>query len=93
LLLSRELMFLLGGESFRVALPIVPVVIMAQGAMFLATIYASYAFFRKRTGLISMATLSAAAINVVLNIWLIPIYGYVAAAWTTWASYLLLAMA
>lgn len=90
LLMARELMFLLGGESFRVALPVVPVVIMAQAAMFLATFYANYAFYRKRTGLISLATLTAALINVALNIWLVPLYGYAAAAWTTWISYVLL---
>jgi O-antigen/teichoic acid export membrane protein len=90
LLMARELMFLLGGESFRVALPVIPVVIMGQAALFLATLYANYTFYRKRTGLISLATMFAAVINVALNIWLVPLYGYAAAAWTTWFSYILL---
>jgi O-antigen/teichoic acid export membrane protein len=52
--------------------------------------YGNYSFYRKKTGLISIATLSAGGINIGLNYWLIPIFGYIAAAYTTLVSYFLL---
>ncbi|GAH32940.1 unnamed protein product, partial [marine sediment metagenome] len=58
--------------------------------VFLYTLYGNYSFYRKKTGLISLTTLFAGGINIGLNYWLIPIYGYVAAAYTTLVSYFLL---
>jgi len=68
----------------------VPIIVIGYVGVFLYTLYGNYSFYRKKTGLISLATLFAGGINIGLNYWLIPIYGYVAAAYTTLVSYFLL---
>jgi len=52
--------------------------------------YQSGLLFHQKTGLITLATVAAGLLNVVLNIFLIPRYGYFAAAITTLASYAVL---
>lgn len=89
-LFAPELAYLLGGPRFSEALGIIPIVVMGYVAVFLYNIYANHAFYLRRTGLISIATLTAGVVNVVLNYALIPHYGYTVAAWTTLGSYLLM---
>lgn len=90
ILFSKEIVFLMADKKYHTALPIVPVIVIGYVCWFLYTLYGNYSFYRKKTGLISLATLSAGAINIGLNYWLIPIFGYVAAAYTTVVSYFLL---
>ena len=40
-----------------------------------------------------VSSVIAAIVNVVLNLWLIPIYGYIAAGYTTLFSYIIYALA
>lgn len=90
ILFSKEIVFLVAAEKYHIASPIVPIIVIGYVFLFLYTLYSNYSFYRKKTGLISLATLSAGAINIGLNYWLIPIYGYVAAAYTTLVSFFLL---
>lgn len=90
ILFSKEIVSLMADEKYHSALPIVPIIVIGYVGVFLYTLYGSYSFYRKKTGLISLATLFAGGINIGLNYWLIPIYGYVAAAYTTLVSYFLL---
>jgi O-antigen/teichoic acid export membrane protein len=90
ILFSKELVIILADEKYYSALDLVPIIILSYVFVFLYTIFANYSFYRKRTGLISFATFLAGFINVVLNYWLIPKFGYTAAAYTTLFSYMLL---
>ncbi|HAJ34026.1 MAG TPA: hypothetical protein DCK79_11885 [Candidatus Atribacteria bacterium] len=90
ILFSKEIVSLMASEKYHTALPIVPIIVIGYVGVFLYTLYGNYSFYRKKTGLISLATLFAGGINIGLNYWLIPIYGYVAAAYTTLVSYFLL---
>ncbi len=56
--------------------------------VFLYSLPANFEFYLKKTYYISLGTTAAALINIVLNVWFIPIFGYVAAAWTTLISYI-----
>jgi O-antigen/teichoic acid export membrane protein len=81
---------LLGPPEFEVSMAVVPVV---MGGLFFNLPYSLFTnveFFEKRTIYISIGTGAAAILNVVLNIWLLPVLGYVAAAWTTLVSYVAL---
>jgi len=89
-LFSQELVIILADQSYHKALNLVPIIIISYVFVFLYTLYGNYSFYRKRTGLISIATLSAGFINIGLNYWLIPKFGYVAAAYTTLFSYIFL---
>ena len=90
ILFSKEIVSLMAAEKYHTALTIVPVIVIGYVGLFLYTLYTNYSFYRKKTGLISLATLFVGGINIGLNYWLIPIYGYVAAAYTTLVSYFLL---
>jgi len=61
---------------------------LIQGFYFMAV---SPIFLQRRTAILPIFTLAAGALNVGLNILLIPILGVVGAGWSTIAGYLLLA--
>jgi len=90
ILFSKEVVSLMAAEKYHAALPIVPIIVIGYVGVFLYTLYSSYSFYRKKTGLISLATFLAGGINISLNYWLIPIFGYFVAAYTTLVSYFLL---
>jgi len=87
---NREIIKIMANENYYGALKIVPIIIVSFVAVFLYTLYANYAFFRKKTGLISLFTIIAGLLNITLNYIYIPKYGYNAAAWTTLISYIAL---
>lgn len=90
MLFSEEIVKIMSDERYHDALKVVPIIVLGFVALFLYTLYANYALYRKKTGLVSLFTFIAAFINVGLNYMLIPIYGYIAAAWTTLISYFIL---
>ncbi|MCR9155239.1 MAG: polysaccharide biosynthesis C-terminal domain-containing protein [Bacteroidetes bacterium] len=77
----------LGSKSFHEALSIIPVVIMGQFFMTFSVLYKNSISFSKKTILSTIAILSSAILNIGLNYILIPKYGMIAAAWTTFAAY------
>lgn len=86
-LVSPELIWLLSGgrygESRTVVVPIL-------GAMYfyaLGALPVGVEMYHKKTGWVSACTGLAAALNVALNLWFIPRYGWQAAAYTTLACY------
>lgn len=76
--------------DYRVAGPVVPVVMAGLFFQLPYSLYSNIEFFRKRTAYISVGTALASVVNVGLNIWLLPRYGYIAAAWTTLIAYVCL---
>lgn len=76
------------GETYRVGLPIVPILLMAN--LFLGIFY-NLSIWYKLTGQTKFGAyiaLFGAAITLVLNWLLIPRFDYMGAAWTTFACYL-----
>ena len=72
-------------ESRAAAMPIVL-------AMFLSFMYSfpsAVEYYYKKTKLIAIGTMSAAALNIILNLIFIPKYGWIAAAYTTVFCYLI----
>ena len=78
----------LGSKSFHDGLSIIPVVIIGQFFMTFSIIYKNSISFSKKTILSTIAILTSAGLNVVLNYLFIPKYGMAAAAWTTLAAYM-----
>lgn len=87
---SREVIIILVDKQYHEALTLIPIIIISYFFFFLYTMYVNYAFYEKRTRKIALFTITAGAINILLNYLFIPKYGYVAAAWTTLISYLIL---
>lgn len=89
-LIAPEVLFILAPEEYYGGVHAIPAI---AGTAFLAALYNVYAnieFYHKKTGSVAIATVLAAIVNVVLNIWLIPKFSYVGAAYTTLISYIVL---
>ena len=54
---------------------------------FLYTFYVNVEQFLKKTAFMAVATITAAVLNIVLNLYFIPLYGYIAVAYTTLKYY------
>lgn len=83
LFLSPEIIKLMADKSYWEGLFIVPFIFMAYYFNLMYSFEANIEFYTKKTHMIAIGTILAAAINVILNIIFIPIYGYTAAAITT----------
>ena len=90
LLVSPELVYLMGGNNYINGIYIVPLIAVGYFFVFYYSFYVNYQFYKQKTHLIPLATMSAAVINIILNICLIPRFGVIGAALTTAISYFLL---
>ena len=90
ILFSKEIALILARKNYYDALNIIPWVVFGYLFLFMYNLYSQYAFYHKNTTVIALITFFASFTNITLNYWLIPIYGYKAAAATTLASYFLL---
>ncbi|MDF2820336.1 MAG: polysaccharide biosynthesis protein [Clostridiales bacterium] len=87
--ITPELVKVLGSQAYSNSIEVLIPVILAIYFTFLYTIPAQLEYYKKKTGLIAISTIIAGIVNIVLNMLLIPKYGYIAAAYTTLISYIL----
>lgn len=90
LLVAPEALLILGGKSYIEAKYVMPPVMIGCALQLLYTMYVNIEQFQKKTVGMAIASVCAAIINYILNLWLIPKFGYIAAAYTTWFGYLFL---
>lgn len=81
---------LIAGPEFREAYRITPWVVGGYVLSGLYLIPTNLLFWRQQTRVIPLVTLAAGAANIGLNLWLVPRYGAIAAAWSTLAAYAIL---
>ena len=89
--LSPELILLLGGAKYDLGKYVAIPLVLDAFALFLYNLVVPAQYYAKKTTYIMYGTMAAAAVNIVLNYIFIRLYGFVAAAYTTLASYLLFA--
>jgi O-antigen/teichoic acid export membrane protein len=89
-LLARPIILALYGEGFSDAVSLLPLLMAGWFFLILSTLntYMLNAMRMERRNLVFV--MSGAAFNVLLNLALIPAYGYFGAAWATAATYLAL---
>ncbi|MBL0310966.1 MAG: polysaccharide biosynthesis protein [Bacteroidetes bacterium] len=81
------------GENYRVGLPVVPILLMANLCL---GIYVNLSIWYKltdRTLLGAFVSICGALLTILLNMLFIPEYGYLASAWATLACYASMAIA
>lgn len=88
LFISPELVFVMGGNDYYESRYVVLPIVLSVYYAFLYTIPSSVEYYYKKTKIISIGTMSAAVLNIVLNSVFISRFGYVAAAYTTAFCYL-----
>lgn len=89
ILVGPEILKLISGKAFWEGVSIIPPVVLANYIIFVYTLYVNIEHFHKKTVRISINTIIAALSNIVLNFIFIPYFGYIAAAFTTLASYII----
>ena len=75
------------GDEFRAGLEVVPILLLANLCL---GIYVNLSIWYKltdRTLMGAFVSLAGAGLTIVLNVWWIPVYGYVGSAWATLACY------
>jgi O-antigen/teichoic acid export membrane protein len=88
--LSRLVVNILGGAAYADGYRIMPWVLFGVLLYGIQQLYQSGLLFHQRTGFITLATVVAGLVNVLLNVLLIPQYGYLAAGVVTLFSYAVL---
>lgn len=90
ILVAPEFVLVMGGKGYYEAVYVVPPVMLGYGCKFIYTFYVNVERFEKKTKYISIGTIAAAVVNIILNLIFIPIFGYIAAAYTTLAGFFIL---
>lgn len=86
-LFGPELVMIMGGKSYIEAKYVLPPILAGGIFQFAYSMFVNIETYEMKTGGMALATVTAAAINVGLNYAFIPIYGYIAAAYTTLVGY------
>ena len=85
--LSPELVWLLGGKEYELGKYVAIPMVLDAFILFLYNIIVPSEYYAKKTTYIMAGTVAAALVNVVLNYIFIRRFGFIAAAYTTLASY------
>lgn len=90
--LAPEVVAILGPASYKDAIWIIPPLTMSVVVMFFYQHFINVQFYFEESRITSAASIGAAVLNIILNYWLIPVFGYLAAGYTTLLSYSIFAV-
>lgn len=88
-LISPEIIRILGTSDYQVAVYVIPVVTLGVFYTFVYDLYASIEFYYGATKYVMYASVVGAVLNLLLNLIFIQLFGFIAAAYTTLACYLI----
>jgi O-antigen/teichoic acid export membrane protein len=91
ILFSPELLYIIAPRQYQMAARYVPLILFSylfNGYYFFASMPL---FYFKKTYLIPIATTVSAVLNILLNIWWIPMWGALGSAWATMVVYIMMA--
>lgn len=91
-IVAPEIVLILGGEEYMEAVYVMPPVVASVFFSFLYTLLANVEFFFDKNKFAMKISIVGALVNVILNYLLIPVFGYVAAAYTTLLCYVIYAV-
>ena len=86
---APEIIYIMASEKYMDAIWVVPPVAMSMLLLFYTQLFVNVEFYYEEKKNLVFGTIFSAIINIVLNYLLIPIFGFVAAAYTTLISYFL----
>lgn len=88
-LVGPEIVKLLATKAYWEGILIIPPIVLSNYLIFIYTLYVYVEHFHKKTLFISINTMLAAAVNIILNYFFIIRWGYIGAAYSTLLSYIL----
>ncbi len=87
--LAPEALAILAPSNYQTALWVIPPVTASVFFQFMYDLFASFQFYFKKTKWIMIGSCGGAVLNIILNAIFIPLYGYIAAGYTTLVCYIL----
>ena len=90
ILISPDVLYILGGHRYSEAKFAVPALIFGYTFLFLYSMFVNAEQIVKKTRGMAITTSLCALINILLNYIFIPMYGYIAASYTTMIGYLIM---
>lgn len=93
ILVAPEVLRILAPKSYQSAVWVIPPVTISVYFMFLYNLFATFEYYFEKTHYVTTATVIGALLNILLNAWLIPKFGFVAAGYTTLLCYMLYSLA
>lgn len=88
---APEIILIMSGAEYREAIWVVPSVAMSILLLFYSQLFINVEFYYEEKIMLVWGSIGAAVLNIVLNWLLIPVFGFVAAGYTTLASYVVFA--
>lgn len=88
LLIGPDVLKIMASKDYWSGVDVLPPVILASFMIFAYGLYVNVEHYFKKTINITVNTVFAAIINIILNFIFIPKYGYIAAGYTTLVSYI-----
>lgn len=86
---APEIIFIMAGDKYMEAIWVVPPVAASIMLLLYSQFSVNIEFYYKNRLSLIFASIIGAVFNIILNFLLIPIFGYLAAGYTTFASYVL----
>ncbi|WP_204567812.1 lipopolysaccharide biosynthesis protein [Collinsella tanakaei] len=90
--LGPEIIRVLATEEYMIALDIMPPIAAGVFLTSVSNMYSNVLVYHHRTKYIMFSAVAAAVVNIVLNLTLIPVFGYKVAAWVTLVGYVALVL-
>lgn len=84
---APEIMALLAPASYYEGVYVIPPVAATVMLMFLYNLFATIEYYYEETGAVALASIAGAVLNIILNLVILPVFGFVAAGYTTLACY------
>lgn len=91
-LIAPELVMFLGTEEYLKAMWIIPPVILSCFFSMVYSLFANIELYYGKSVYVTIASVIAAFANIILNAIFIPLFGFVAAGYTTFICYIVLAV-
>ncbi len=84
---SEEIILILGNRNYLAANTYIPFIVLAYVLSAMRNVASNGLLFAEKTFIVALITILAGLLNIILNILLIPVYGTIAAAFTTLISF------
>lgn len=89
---APEIILIMAGKKYEAAIYVVAPVAMSLLLLFYCQLFINVEFYYEEKEMLVYGSVGAAILNIVLNYFLIPLFGFVAAGYTTLASYIVFAL-
>ncbi len=90
---APEIIFIMAPSQYHEAVYVIPPVAASSYFTFLYNVFSVVGLYYEKTKKIMIASVSGAALNLLLNFICIPVFGYIAAAYTTLVCYMFFSFA